>query len=235
MKQTPISVILPTLNEQGNIYKLVIRIDECIHPQEIIIVDDNSTDKTTIEASKLIRKLSNIKLISNHPRVGLVKSIQTGIDSAQNKYVAWMDADFSHPPELLPIMWRQINTADIVVGSWLCPGGIDIRNEVIPKTLSLLINKTCQLIFGKSVTAYTSGFILVKKSVINKLPLSGVYGEYFIDLMVRAEKMKYKIVETPFTCRSRINDKTKTAPNLVTLFRNGIRYLQVIWNIYWIK
>jgi glycosyltransferase involved in cell wall biosynthesis len=233
MKPNNLSVILPTLNEKENIYNLVRQIDRIINPNEIIIVDDNSTDGTDLEVKKLNQILPNISLTINNPAIGLSKSIQKGIDLAKSKYIFWMDADFSHPPTLIPVMWEKIQKSDIIVGSWLCRNGRDDRTEIIPKILSLIINRTCQLLFGTQVTAYTSGFIMTNKSVMAKIPLRGIYGEYCIDFLVRALRANNKIIEIPFICASRNFGLTKTAPNIFTLFKNGIRYLLVVWKLYW--
>ncbi|MCX6793760.1 MAG: glycosyltransferase [Candidatus Gottesmanbacteria bacterium] len=227
MRLTDLSIILPTLNEQGNILPLIRTINQRYHPLEILIVDDNSTDGTGALVKQYMGKKKTVTLIENNPPLGLTASLQQGIDSAKGKFVLWMDADFSHPPEIIGSMTEQIQNADIVVGSWLTPGGEDNR-EMIVKLFSRMINVVCQICFGKSIHAYTSGFILVRKSVFKDFRLKGDYGEYCIYFLAKQQAMGRKIVEVPFACVSRQNGKTKTAPNISVFLKHGAGYVKTI-------
>lgn len=222
MKHTPLTVILPTYNEVDNILPLIRDIEKHVNPTRIIVVDDNSPDGTARYIQK--KRMKHVDVIVNKPRLGLTPSIQLGIDVAATEYIAWMDADFSHPPELLKKMYKSVKQKDIVVGSWLTRGGKDERQEVGTRIYSYLINKTCQLLFGDTVTAYTSGYIMMKRSVRTDLRLRGDYGEYCIDLLVRAMWSKKRIVEVPFVCVSRTHGESKTAPSLGTFISRSWNY-----------
>jgi len=228
MKIIPLSVIIPTYNELENIIPLVTRIEKAVNPQEIIVVDDSSPDGTGQSIIEYKHDHNNIKCMINNPRLGLTSSIRKGINNARSKYVAWMDADFSHPPELMTNMFARMKTADIVVASWLVDGGQDERREFMQKFFSLIINRFCQIIFGNKIRAYTSGYIMTKSSLLKKLPIRGKYGEYCIDLLVRARRKKLIIIEIPFVLVSRISGQTKTAPDLFTFIRKGYGYLLTV-------
>src|SRR3989338_1055400 len=232
MKPVPVSIILPTLNEFDNLPPFVEKLIKIINPREIIIVDDNSSDGTGILAKKLEHEFSRIKVIVNNPPIGLAPSIQKGINKSTSPYVAWMDVDFSHPPGILKKMLKEILQADIVTGSWLAQGGQDLRREVVTKLISYIINKFCQLVFNNKLTAYTSGFILTKKDILEEFHLKGNYGEYCIDFLVRMSAKSYVIQEVPFVCRSRKKGKSKTAPNLLVYFRQGMKYINMIISLH---
>ncbi len=228
MKTASLSVIIPTLNEKCNILPLIAQIQKIIHPKEIIVVDDSSPDKTGALVKRYCRQHKNVKLIINNPRLGLTKSLQKAINASSGAYIAWMDADFTHPPNLLPEMMMAIKHCDIVVGSWLIKGGREVREEKIHRFFSLTINKICSRIFFPSIQAYTSGYILTKKSVLAEQPLRGNYGEYCIDFLVRNQRRHKKIIEIPFTCISRVNGQSKTCPDMKTYIVNGLRYLRMV-------
>jgi dolichol-phosphate mannosyltransferase len=228
MKTIPLSIILPTYNELENIIPLISRIEKAINPQEIIVVDDNSPDGTGQRIVQYQRRHDNIKCIINNPTLGLTASIRKGIDNTRSKYVAWMDADLSHPSELLKDMFTRMKTADIVVASWLVDGGRDERREFMQKFFSLIINRLCQTIFGNQIHTYTSGYIMTKLSLLKKLPIRGKYGEYCVDFLVRARRKKLIIMEIPFVCVSRTSGQTKTAPDLLTFIGKGYGYLLTI-------
>ena len=231
MHPEPVSVILPTLNEYGNLRPLVEKITKIINPKEIIIVDDNSSDGTKSEAEKLSLKYSQVKTIINLPPLGLTLSIQKGINISSSPYLVWMDVDFSHPAEILKIMMEKIPSADIVTGSWLVEDGKDQRNEKLTKIMSFLVNKLCQFLFMRNITAYTSGFILIKRKLLANFHLKGDHGEYFIDLLVRKSADGCKIIEVPFICRSRKKGLSKTAPNLSVYIIRGLKYLNMIFSL----
>lgn len=224
----PVSVIIPVLNEKENIIPLIKTVCKEFNPGEIIVVDDNSPDDTSLIVRKYQKTHKNVRLIRNFPPLGLTQSIQKGIDEAKYKYVAWLDADFSHPPTILNDMYRQIRNADIVIGSWLIKGGRDARKERFIRIFSFWINRLCQLLLFNSIKAYTSGFAMTRKSLFSDYKLDGDYGEYFIDLISKNMKRGRKITGVPFTIISRRKGLTKTAPNFWVFFKRGIKYLAMI-------
>ena len=153
MTKSPLSVILPTLNESENIKPLVYKIIKLINPRELIIVDDNSIDGTQQKINELLIKFPQVKTVINNPPIGLTNSIQLGISKSTSRYIAWMDADFSHPPETLLKMINKITSCDMVIGSWNKRGGKDKRKERLTRLLSFAVNKTCRLLFYNRFTA----------------------------------------------------------------------------------
>lgn len=231
----PVSVILPTFNERGNIIPLIQSINKEFAPSEIIVIDDNSPDGTFDLLLRHKKSLFNVKAVKNIPPLGLTKSIQKGINLAGQKYIAWMDADFSHPPQVLNNLYREKNRADIVIASWLTKDGKDLRKEKLTILRSFLINKLCQVLFGKEVTAYTSGFAMARKSVFADFKFCGDYGEYFIDFIVRNKRRGKKILEVPFYCFPRKAGISKTSPNIFVFLKRSINYLLMIFSLLLLK
>lgn len=231
----PVTVILPTYNEKENIIPLIHLINRAFAPAEIIVIDDNSSDGTYHLLLDQHKKITNVIAIRNIPSLGLRGSIQKGITKAKNKIVAWMDADFSHPPEVLNDFYKQMDQADIVVGSWLIHGGKDCRKEKIDVLRSFLVNRLCRMLFGNEINAYTSGFTMVRKSVFRNFQLKGDYGEYFIDFIVRNRNRGKKIIEVPFRCYSRKAGISKTSPNFYVLIRRSFGYISMIISLAFLK
>ena len=232
-----LSVILPTYNERENIGPLIVEIMRYVNPKEIIVIDDASPDGTARVAQSLKKRIPCIKVKNNSFRNGLTASIQQGIDLAQSKYVAWLDADFSHPPYLLRRMYHEIQRADILIGSWLCYGGKDRRSETLAGQCSFYINLLCQVAFGRRVHAYTSGYVLARKSIVQRFRLNGNYGEYCIDLLVRNLAAGAVIKEIPFICTSRVSGVSKTGTNVIDYIGKGSLYIKLITELiiqgYW--
>jgi dolichol-phosphate mannosyltransferase len=121
-----VSIIVPTLNEEENIAPLISEIIASAVPcQEILFVDDKSTDAT----ADMIRTLAvhhPIRLIEqNCADRGLAGAIVSGARSAQGEILLVMDADLSHPPERIKDLLTPLfaGAADMVVGSRYVEGG----------------------------------------------------------------------------------------------------------------
>lgn len=229
-----VSVILPTLNEKENIVDLIVSIQNDFSPKEILVVDDNSSDGTALAVKKSTMHQKNVRCVVNNPALGLSKSLQKGIALSRSTYIAWMDADFSHPPGLLLTMYEALlsSKAEVIVASWLTTGGKDKRKELTAVMFSYIINKLCQLCFGTRVHVYTSGYILAKKSVLTEIPLRGDYGEYCIDFLVRCLRAHKKVVEAPFVCISRRYGVSKTATNIEGYLTKGRHYVSTIARLF---
>lgn len=105
-----ISIVIPTFNESKNIPFLVPAIIQNIprkYSYEIIFVDDNSPDGTFEVINKMGSKNKKIKGICMYRRFGLQPSFIAGIKCAKGDAIITMDADFQHPPEMIPelISW----------------------------------------------------------------------------------------------------------------------------------
>jgi dolichol-phosphate mannosyltransferase len=141
-----LSVIIPTYNESENILRLLNSIKEKIPSSlssEIIIVDDNSPDRTAELVEDYSRTLENnniglghtratkyklhscdnliggdqtkfsISVIQRNEKKGLVSAVMDGIKSSQGQYIVVMDADLSHSPEIIPKMVEELHGSDV--------------------------------------------------------------------------------------------------------------------------
>lgn len=231
-----ISIIFPTYNEAGNLKFLVERTNQALKGirYEIIVVDDNSPDKTWQLAQRLKRQYPQIRVLRRMGQRGLTSAISDGVKIAKGRVVGWMDADLSHPPELLPAMVAVFKNNGAVVASRYLKGAEDKRNLWLQVLLSRLINKMCQWLLGLQVTDYTSGYILLNKRYFKKLELGGDYGEYFIRLMADLSRLGVRIKEVPYINVNRVYGQSKTATNVMGFAKRGIKYLITLFSL-WLK
>lgn len=178
--ETKVSVILPTYNERQNV-KIVI--DEIIRNvqflKEVIVVDDDSPDKTWALVEEITKKNDKIKLIKRVNERGLTGAIWTGIINAHSEYIVWLDCDMGMPPAFIPILIKELDNYDIAIGSRYVSGGKDLRTP-FRKTTSRFLNAFAGFVLGISIKDLTSGFIAVKREVFNRIKLQGGYGDYCI-------------------------------------------------------
>jgi dolichol-phosphate mannosyltransferase len=245
--------ILPTYNELDNIVPLIERLLASMPSSYmVLVVDDDSPDGTWQAVQELMTSVNPDSLDSSKPlpeatprlalirRVGekgLTSAIQRGIDEAIDMYgadvVTWMDCDLSMPPEDVAQLVRAIaeGDADVAVGSRWIPGGADEAHGLMARSLSWIINHYAMLLLGNQVHDYTSGFIAVRREVLQRIPLQGDYGEYCIDLLGRAQKLGYRLVEVPYICVPRTAGASKTGANIWDYLVKGRKYVSAAWRV----
>jgi len=236
LSEKKISFVLPTFNEVGNIERLIKEIDRCIQgfAKEFIVVDDNSTDGTWQLVKKMEKQDQRVRLILRTANRGLTPSLQEGIEAAGGNLVSWMDCDLSMPPAKIPEMIQKIeNGYDCVIGSRFVAGGgvvfiADGPDSLAGIILSMMLNKFIMMVLGKNIRDYTSGFIVIKRHILNKYRLRGDYGEYFIDLMYRLNSDGYRIREIPYIFQAREKGVSKTGSNLGMYLSRGWRYVVTV-------
>lgn len=233
-----VSVIMPTFNESGHIQDLICETagalnDFGVQEYEIIVVDDDSPDRTWEKASQTVCYAPvNVRVIRRMQDHGLTASIREGITSAKYDVVVWMDCDFSHPPEKIPQMLFMLQQGyDVVVNSRYVIGGGEEREGkggLLQLFLSKLLNWSVRFMLKPSFSDYTSGFVAVRKQILNKIQLRGDYGEYFVDFIYRTIKSGYRICEIPYLAKPRRSGESKTGTNLIQYARRGSKYLWAV-------
>jgi len=231
-----ISIILPTYNEVNNIKPLINKIITALagHKLEIIVVDDDSPDKTWQVVKNMQKKYPQVKLFRRINQIGLTSAFNYGIKKSQGQIIGWMDTDLSHPPELLKNMIKFLPQYDVVITSRYLPGGKDKRRNRLAVILSYILHLLAKLSLGGYITDYTSGYILAKKKLFKNFTLKGDYGEYFIDMIYKFDQSNFKIKEIPYICKPRTQGESKTATNIFGFIKRGRKYLYVIFQL-WLK
>jgi len=113
-------VIIPTYNERENLTELLRQIFAQNLPLEVLIIDDNSPDGTGAVADQLSLPDPRVHVMHRPGKMGLGSAYVAGFQYALERdydAVFEMDADFSHNPDSLPQFLRELETADLVVGS----------------------------------------------------------------------------------------------------------------------
>lgn len=227
-----VTVILPTFNERDNIGPLVARIREVLAdlPHEILVMDDRSPDGTAAVARAAAAGAPNVHVIERDPPAGLTRSLADGVERARGDLVAWLDCDFSHPPELLPALVRPVRAgdADIACASRYVAGGSDERDSRAARWASVVITRIARALVDRRVTDYTTGYLVARRALVRSLGLRGDYGEYCIALIGDALRAGCRVREVPYRSVPRTHGESKTATNLTGFVRRGWRYLWTI-------
>lgn len=213
MKRLELSIILPTYNEAGNIVRLIKKIKPLVkkYSHEILVIDDNSPDRTAKITSDLFSSDRSVHIYIRRKDKGLAKAVKFGIKKAQGNYVLVMDTDFNHNPETIPHFLAARNSCDLIVGSrYISGGGMEDRTRYV---LSYLYNIFIQTILSLPTHDNLSGFFLIKKSFLKDISLDIIfvgYGDYFIRLLHQAHKNQLKIKEIPVFYKNRTAGVSKS-------------------------
>jgi dolichol-phosphate mannosyltransferase len=225
-----LTVILPTYNERENVPVLISDILHHVHtPVEVLVVDDNSPDGTWQVVSEIAAADPRVRLLHRKTERGLTSAIRAGIEAARTDAVSWMDVDLAMPAGVIPQLLARLNAgADIAVGSRYVPGGRDVGHSFMARAFSVTINLAAALLLGLGVRDYTSGFVMARRAVFDRLTLRGDYGEYCIDFLARAQRLGYRVVEVPYTCGARMSGESKTGASFRDYIRRGWKYVTTI-------
>ena len=220
-----ITIILCTYNEENYIKNSINLLQQNIDDLELIVVDDNSSDKTR----DIIYELNNhkkIKLIHRKKSRGLASAFLTGLIESNGGRIGWIDTNMSE----LTLKFKEMNNAldegyDIAFLSRYVEGGEDQR-KLFRSLCSKYFNTVCRILLGSKIKDYTSGIFVMNRYVLNEVvPVSYGHGEFFIEFLYKAQKKGMKILEIPFTQPADKSGMTKTAPNFFRFFYLGFFYI----------
>ena len=222
-----VSVILPTYNEKENILEVIGSLIKYVkNPLEIIVVDDKSQDGT-LEAVKS-SKFKNVKIIRRISHRSLPKSISDGILNARGDIIIWMDADMSHPPEIVPKLVKAVEKYDVVIASRYVDNGKDIR-PIARRIASRAINHFASFIFGFKIRDWSTGFVAARRRVFGKIKLIDYgYGEYCINFLYSCIKNGFTVKEIGFVNSERTKGHSKTSHSLMAMLGIGYKYIKEV-------
>ena len=204
-----LGIVLPTLNERGNIAPLVERIEAALGPAgwEVIVVDDNSADGTADEARDLAGADTRVRVLQRFGRRGLASAAIEGMCASAARFVAVMDADHQHDPALLVPMLEAVSggRADIAVASRFAEGGdasglASARRE----QGSRLANALARRLTGTDLSDPMSGYFLLPAETLRTLAprLSGIGFKIFLDILAAAPH-PLRVAEFPLAFAAR--------------------------------
>lgn len=223
MSKVKSSIILPTYNESGNIIDLIealkTNLSKGKSTTEIIVIDDNSPDKTGLLVQKYFAKDPLVRAIIRKKDRGLASAIKYGIDKSVGEIIIVMDTDFNHNPNLVPKLIKKCSKYDFVIGSRYIKGG-GMENKLREK-LSYLFNLLIMFILGNPVHDNLSGFFAIKRSALESLNHEKIfygYGDYFIRLIYFSKLQGHTFAELPAFYKDRMYGISKS--QFVNMFKD---------------
>jgi len=210
-----LAIILPTLNERGNLAPLLDRIEDALGPigWEVLIVDDNSSDGTADEARRLALSDGRVRVIQRIGRRGLASAAIEGFCATAAPYCAVMDADHQHDPALLPQMLESLrtNAADVTVASRFIEGASTAEWAAPEREkLSGAANALARKLTGVELTDPMSGYFMLSSELARSLVprLSGIGFKILLDLLATSDE-SLRVKEFPLNFSARREGESK--------------------------
>lgn len=159
-----ISVIIPAFNEEGAVAAQILSVREVLQQHgmehEIIVVDDGSRDATAAKAieagARVLQKLHN---------QGYGAAIKTGIVAAAHDTIVIIDADGTYPPDQIPHLVRQLENADMVVGSRT---GSDVHIPWVRRPAKWMLGLLANRVAGQAIPDLNSGLRAFRRDCVRQ-------------------------------------------------------------------
>ena len=207
-------VIVPVLNEEGNVAPLVDKLREALAAieWEMVFVDDGSTDGTRAAVAAIGRTDARVRLLYRVGRMGLASAFVEGVRSSLAPYVAALDGDMQHDERILPDMLAalQAGDAEIVIGSRYVAGGGLGDWDKKRAGMSDMATRLSRMVLRTQVTDPMSGFFMLPRTVFERAAprLSAIGFKILLDLIASLPETP-DIVELPYVFRARVAGQSK--------------------------
>jgi len=205
-----LSIIVPAHNEEQNIgaclceLRAILR-DKYAIPHEIIVVDDNSRDKTAAVVREAMTNNSTIRLVSRTLPSGFGRAIRSGIEAVQGDVVVIYMADCSDDPEDVVAYYRKIEEGfDCVFGSRFVRGSHVESYPPLKLIVNRIVNRWIQLMFWTRFNDTTNAFKAYRIAVIRDCgPYRACHFNITLEMSLGALIRGYSITEIPIRWKGR--------------------------------
>jgi len=197
-----ISIIIPAYNEEKRLPETLKKIKQFFLKNkiknEIIVIDDGSTDNTVSIAKK-----QKVKILKNNANLGKGYSVKRGFLASKGDIILFTDADLSTPIEYLKHFINEHNSGfDVVIASRALEGSIikvpqPFLRELSGKIFNVFVRLITWLPFSDTQCGFKSFTKEAARKIFNKLTIYG-FG-FDVEALYIAKKLNFKIIEYPVT------------------------------------
>lgn len=209
-----VTVVVPTLNELGNIEPLTGRLKKVLVglEWELIFVDDGSTDGTPEQIHQLAQSDRRLRLIRRFGRRGLASAVIEGALASTTPVIAVIDADLQHDETILPRLIHPLlaGSADVAVGTRYANGGSTEGLNRQRLWISQAATKAAHRLTRTDCTDPMSGLFAVRREALLAAhpKMSSVGYKVLYDILASAPQ-PLRVVETPYRFGQRLNGESK--------------------------
>ncbi len=189
-----ISVVIPLLNEEGNLKLLHQKLTEVLQaegrPYEIIFVNDGSTDASPHILNELFQADPAVQVIHFQQNFGKTAALMAGFRRSRGEIIVTLDADLQDDPAEIPTMLNKLNEGYDLVAAWRYH-----RHDPIDKTWpSRVFNWGVSTFSGVRLHDFNCGFKVYRRAVTERIPL---YSDFHRFIPVLAVGQGFRVAEQP--------------------------------------
>ena len=214
-------VISPTYNERKNIQSLVEQVLGPNPDYHLLVVDDNSPDKTAEKIKELQQLYPNLHLEERPGKAGLGTAYLFGFQWALDRHfeaIVQMDADLSHDPKDVPRLVAELENHDLVIGSRYVEGVSVVNWPIRRLILSYSANLYSRIITGMPINDATGGFKAWRGSLLDTIRLEKVRSQGYsfqIEMNFRAWRLEASIKEETIIFVDRTIGESKMSKSIM--------------------
>lgn len=222
-----VSLITPTYNERENIPILAEEIFSVIATEpdidmELIVVDDNSPDRTG-EVAEGLKDTYPLQVVHRAGKLGLGSAVMEGFAISEREYIGVIDADLSHDPSILPQLIHGLREYDITIGS-----RFGETSKVEKWALHRRLTSLTGVGFARLLTGVEdplSGYFFLHRSGLGELELTSSGYKILLEILVKGRIETHMSV--PFIFRNRQFSQSKLNAKEYVLFAKQLLYFTV--------
>jgi glycosyltransferase involved in cell wall biosynthesis len=209
---SPLTIIVPALNEETAIEHTLVRLRQAFAGAEILVIDDGSSDRTGERAAAI----AGVQVVRHETTRGYGASIKTGVRHAAHDTIVWYDADGQHTPEALEVLLERFRAHDLhaAIGSRTNDSAYERRRLIGKAVLGFVV----QLVAARRMADVNCGLRVMRRSVLRRylhlLP-DGFSAAITSTLLML--KRGYRVEFIPVVVRPRVGHSS------VRILRDGLR------------
>jgi dolichol-phosphate mannosyltransferase len=227
MKQKSVSIIMPALNEEGNIQDAINNVVGAVNKHfadyELIVINDGSTDRTLEIVEQNIRENPKIRVVSNPQPRNIGACYDMGRREAKMDCCIMIQGDNPFSQETISEFFTHAGEADFICSYWNNPQIRSWGRRICSSGYTAVLN----WMFGWKIHYY-NGMQLHETAWLKTIPLQSVGFGYQAEVLIRALKAGKSRVEVPVTCLERLGGGATKALRL----RNIVSVLKTLCLLY---
>jgi dolichol-phosphate mannosyltransferase len=231
MGHPSVTVVAPAYNEEAVIEAFCEQVLDWLPADwELLVVDDGSRDRTP-QLLAGVTQDQRLRVVTHPRNLGMGAALMTGFAEARGDLICTIDADLSHPLELLGGLAGACEAADAAFGSRFVPGGGMTGVPRWRAAVSRVGNAVFRALFRSSVRDLTTGLRAYRSAAVRDLPVRATGFDTQLEISVRLLAAGARVAELPLQLRQREAGESKMRYlRLVRPYgRTVLRMLVVRW------
>jgi glycosyltransferase involved in cell wall biosynthesis len=228
-----VSFVIPCHNEEMNVAPLVKNLIDFYgrYVLEILIVDDNSTDRTVEVTEDLAKEYKCVHLIKRSPPNGVGRALRDGLKEAKGEYITIMDSDFQHIiPEIRDLFDVIADGADVAVGSRFSRESVLVNYAFTKILANRAFHVVANILLGRRFRDISNNLKIFRHDVAKMLVIESNDFAANVETGLKPILLGYRVVEVPI---SWVNRSIDMGFSTFQIFKTGPNYWKILLRLVW--